>query len=130
MGDVLRPAALRRGREGTGERNEPAGVYRIEGEELAGPDGTMHGDIGALAICPALGPARYDSKVNRAMTKLWAVYRTADHGARQVLVLTQCADAARDTTDDPEGDGEGNGDAIDAEPRGSIPNVQYSRKGV
>ncbi len=62
------------------------------------------------------------------MTKLWAIYRTADNGAKQVLVLTQFADTARDTTDDPEDGAEWDGDAIEEERRGSMPNVQYSRR--
>jgi hypothetical protein len=60
------------------------------------------------------------------MTKLWAIYRTADNGAKQVLVLTQLADTARDTTD-PEDGAEWDGDAIEEEPRESMPNAQDSR---
>lgn len=65
------------------------------------------------------------------MTRLWATYRTADNGAKQVLVLTQFADTARDTTDDPEDGAEWDGDATEEteeEPRGSMPNAPYSRR--
>jgi hypothetical protein len=45
------------------------------------------------------------------MTKLWAIYRTADNGAKQVLVLTQFADTVRDMIDDSEDSAEWDSDA-------------------
>lgn len=55
------------------------------------------------------------------MTKLWAVYGTVDHRARQVLVLTQLADDAFAATDDPVNDMGWNDGGPEPEARGSTP---------
>jgi hypothetical protein len=52
------------------------------------------------------------------MTRLWAVYGTVEHRAGQVLVLTQFADATRQTADEAVNDVEGN-DESETEAPGS-----------
>jgi hypothetical protein len=49
------------------------------------------------------------------MTRLWAVYGTVEHRAGQVLVLTQFADATRQTADEAVDDVEGIDDESETE---------------